>query len=101
MDDNQIQLAVIVIIILFCTYKLFFEHKVKLETLNTKKEDKATKQYLKYRLDAVRRELDYTEGYMQALSGVSRVEPVLDKIQELDEQYEKLKKEEFKLMTLF
>lgn len=99
MDPKTIKLGIIVLILVYATYVLFF----KQDKTYDKPVNYGTgivEQYLAHRLESIRREIEYAEGFMQALSGVSNITPVSDKIKEVDRKYEKLKAEEFKVLSI-
>lgn len=99
-QSDDLELAIIVLILVYATWRMFFRNKITPRKASS--EDLSIiERYLSGRLDSIRREVDFTEGYMQALSGVSHISPPLAaKIRDMDKKYEKLKSEEFKVVTL-
>lgn len=99
MEPKTIELGIIILILLYATYVLFFKQDKTYET-PVSYGTGIVEQYLTHRLESIRRDIEYAEGFMQALSGVSNITPVSDKIKEVDRKYEKLKAEEFKVLSI-
>ena len=100
MQSDDLELAIIVLILIYATWRIFFRNK-KTPAKASSEDLSIIEKYLNNRLDTIRREVDYTEGYIQALSGVSHISsPIAGKIRDIDKKYEKLKTEEFKVVTL-
>lgn len=106
MNDLGLILTIVVIILIIYTYKLFW-NKPNEEALSGSNKRNVSgsnvtkmQKYLNRRLREIRSELDQSEGFMQALSGVSHIAEVDEKIRESDERFTELKNEEHEILQM-
>lgn len=104
MNEHALFLALVAIVVIVITYKLFFKTEgyqpENPSVIQVPEEQSEMREYLTYRLDQVREGIQQTEGYMQALQNVAHITDVSDKIGTADFQQQNFRNEERVLLGL-